>query len=388
MLSKIIYRSYGDRFPSDENIQIVEVKSKNGLDDFIKLPFKLYSKDPLFVPPLFKDMYNRFSVKNPFFLYAKARYFLAKKGRKTFGRVTAIVNSRHNEFHRDRVGFFGFFESINNFAVARSLLDKVSEVLRNEGMDTIRGPMNFSTNEECGFLLEGFNDPPVLMTPYNPPYYNDFMQKYGMKKIKDLYAYICEIPMELPEKVLRVAEIAEKRGIRVRPIDMRRFELEMRVFKDIYNSAWQKNWGFIPITIEETNYLAKRLKPIVLSGLILIAYKDEEPVGFMGVLPDINFVLKKMRGRLNPFTILKAIYYSKKIRCLRLLLLGIKSEHRNKGVDALLFREGFKNVKDKYKQFHKVEFSWILEDNIPVQRLVEMIGARLYKIYRVYEKNL
>jgi hypothetical protein len=373
---------------SDENIQVVEVKSKNDLNDFIKLPFSLYSKDPFFIPPLIKDMQNRLSDKNPFFLHAKARYFIVRKNGMLLGRVAAIINSRHNEFHKDRVGFFGFFESINNFEIARSLLKKVSEVLRIEGMDTIRGPMNFSTNEECGFLIEGFNEPPVMMTPYNPPYYNDFMEKYGMKKIRDLFAYTCETPEVLPEKILRVAEIAEKKGIKVRTINMRRFEFEMMVFRDIYNSAWQKNWGFIPITIEETNYLAERLKPIVLPGLILIAEKDEEPVGFMGVLPDINFVLKKMKGRLNPFTILKAIYYSKKIRCLRLLLLGIKSEYRNKGVDALLFREGFKNVKDKYRQFQRVEFSWILEDNIPVQRLVEVIGARLYKKYRVYEKSL
>ncbi len=373
---------------NDEGIQVIEVKSKSDLNDFIKLPFILYSKDPFFVPALIKDMHEKFSDKNPFFLDAKARYFLAKRNRRTLGRVAVIINRRHNEFHRDRVGFFGFFESVNDFHVARFLLDKASEVLKGEGMDKLRGPMNFSTNEECGFMIEGFNEPPILMTPYNPPYYNELMEKYGMKKVKDLYAYICKIPEGLPEKILRVAEIAEKRGVKVRPIDMKNFELEMMVFREIYNSAWQRNWGFIPITIEETNYLAKRLKPIVLPGLTLIAEKDGEPAGFMGVLPDFNFILKKMRGKLNPFTILKAIYYFKKIRYLRLLLLGIKSEYRNKGVDALLFREGFKNVREKYRQFQYVEFSWILEDNIPVQRLVEIIGAKLYKKYRVYEKSI
>ncbi|MGB9716254.1 MAG: N-acetyltransferase [Thermodesulfovibrionales bacterium] len=373
---------------SDESIQVIEVRSKNDLNDFIRLPFSLYSEDPFFVPPLIKDMREKFSDKNPFFLGANVRYFLAKKEKRTLGRVVAIINKRHNEFHRDKVGFFGFFESINDFAVASSLLDKVSDLLRKENMDTIRGPMNFSTNEECGFLIEGFNEPPVLMTPYNPPYYNDLMEEYGMKKAKDLYAYSCEIPQELPEKILKVAGIAEKRGVRVRPIDMKQFELEMKVFREIYNSAWQRNWGFIPITLEETKYLAERLRPIILPELTLIAEKGKEPIGFMGVLPDLNFVLRKMKGRLNPFTILKAVYYSKKIRCLRLLLLGIKFEYRNKGVDALLFREGFKNVREKYRQFQRVEFSWILEDNIAVQRLVEIVGARLYKRYRVYEKDI
>ncbi|MDI6889899.1 MAG: hypothetical protein QMC83_03015 [Thermodesulfovibrionales bacterium] len=368
--------------------EIIEVKTPRDLDDFIKLPFTLYSKNSLFVPPLIKEMRERFSYKNPFFLHARAKYFLAEKETKLSGRIAAIINHRHNEFHKDRVGFFGFFESTNDYDVVSALLDKVSEILRKEGMDRIRGPMNFSTNEECGFLLEGFNEPPLLMTPYNPPYYDDLMERYGMEKAKDLYAYICDVPEELPEKIFRVAEIAEKRGIRVRPINKKKFDSDMRIFRDVYNSAWEKNWGFIPITEEEANYMAKKLKSIVLPELTLIAEKDGGVVGFMGILPDFNFVLKKMRGKLNPITIVKAIYYSKKIRDLRLLLLGIKAEYRNKGVDALLFREGFMGIKEKYKRFKRVEFSWILEDNIPVQRLVEMIGARLYKKYRIYEKGL
>ncbi|MEW6215808.1 MAG: hypothetical protein AB1478_11520, partial [Nitrospirota bacterium] len=202
-----------------KDIEIIEVKSKKDLDDFIKLPFSLYSKDPLFVPPLIKDMREKFSPENPFFLHATARYFLAKKEGKPYGRIIAIINQRHNEFHKEKAGFFGFFESTNDYAVASALLDKVSEILKKEGMNIIRGPMNFSTNEECGFLIEGFNEPPVFMTPYNPPYYSNLMESFGMRKAKDLYAYIYDIPEELPEKILRVAEMAEKRGIRVRPIN-------------------------------------------------------------------------------------------------------------------------------------------------------------------------
>jgi len=368
--------------------EIIEVKTPRDLDDFIRLPFLLYSEDPFFAPPLNMDMRERLSPKNPFFLHGKAKYFLAKENGKPTGRIAAIINHEHNKFYKDRVGFFGFFESLNDYAVASSLLDKVSEILREEGMERIRGPMNFSTNEECGFLIDGFNAPPLLMTPYNPPYYSDLMERYGMEKAKDLYAYICDIPEELPEKILRVAEIAEKRGIRVRPINKKRFYPEMDIFRDVYNSAWEKNWGFIPLTEEETRHIAKNLKSVVLPELTLVAEKGNEPIGFMGLLPDFNFVLKKMKGKLNPVTITKAIYYSKKIKDLRLLLLGIKEKYRNKGVDALLFREGFINIKEKYKRFKRVEFSWILEDNIPVQRLVEMIGAQLYKRYRVYEKRL
>jgi len=369
--------------------EIIEVKAPRDLDDFIRLPFSIYSQDPLFVPPLVMDMRERFSrEKNPFFLYAKVTYFLAKQKGKLSGRVASIVNYRHNEFHNDKVGFFGFFESANDYSVSSALLDAVSQKLREEGMDTIRGPMNFSTNEDCGFLIDGFHEPPLLMTPYNPPYYSDLMENYGMGKAKDLYAYICDIPEQLPEKILRVAEIAEKRGIRVRPIDKKNFGGEMRIFMEVYNSAWAKNWGFIPLTEEETNHIAKKLKSIALPELTLIAEKDMEHVGFMGLLPDYNFVLKKMKGKLNPLTIVKAFHHSKKITDLRLLLLGIKAEYRHRGVDALMFREGFMSIREKYKRFKHVEFSWILEDNIPVQRLVEMMGARLYKKYRVYEKGL
>jgi hypothetical protein len=366
-------------------IEVSEVNSPKDLNDFIKLPLYLYSKNPFYIAPLFKEMFDQFSDKNPFFKHANVRYFLAKNGGNPEGRIVSIINKRHIEFHNERAGFFGFFESSNNYEIASTLLDKVSEILKKEGMDIMRGPMNFSTNEECGFLIEGFNSPPMLMTPYNPPYYNDLMERYGMIKSKDLYAYIYEVLEELPSKILRVAEIAEKKGVIVRHVNKKRFNQDMKIFKDVYNSAWGKNWGFIPLTDQELVHLAMRLKTIVVPELTLIAEKDKVPVGFMGLLPDFNFVIKHMNGKISPLSIAKALYYSKKIKDLRLLLLGIKSEYRNKGVDALLFREGFKGVKKgKYK---RVEFSWILEDNIPVQRIIEMIGGRLYKKYRIYEKK-
>lgn len=369
-----------------ESVDVIEVKSNKDLNDFIKLSLSLYSQDHFYVPPLIRDMKDQFSYKNPFFLHATSRYFIARKNRRSVGRIVSIINKRHNEFHHERTGFFGFFESVNDQEVASSLLNMVSEILKRDNMDIIRGPMNFSTNEECGFLIEGFNHPQLLMTPYNPPYYGNLMDGYGMKKAKDLYAYILEIPDKLPEKVKRVASIAEKKGIHVRPINMKKFQDEMFIFKDVYISAWKKNWGFVPPTNEEITHMGNRLKTIVVPNLTLIAEKDNEPVGFMGLLPDFYFVLKHMKGKFNPLTIAKALYYSKKIKDLRLLLLGVKAEYRNKGVDALIFREGFKGVKKG--GYRRVEFSWILEDNISVQRLVEMTGARLYKKFRVYEKRL
>jgi hypothetical protein len=253
-------------------------------------------------------------------------------------------------------------------------------------MDIMRGPMSFSTNEECGFLVEGFQSHPILMTPYNPHYYVELMEKCGLQKAKDLYAYILDIPDELPHKIHRVADLVLKTGVSVRPLSKKHFERDMRIFRDVYNSAWSKNWGFIPLTDEELVYMGMNLKPVLVPDLTLIAEKNGEPVGFMGMLPDFNLVLKEMKGRLNPVSIIKSFIYSRKIRDLRMLLLGIKYEQRNRGIDALLLREGFKGVKQG--GYKRVEFSWILEDNIPVQRLVEMIGGRLYKKYRIYEIRL
>jgi len=367
-------------------VKTIEARTEKNLDEFIRFPFSLYSKDTFYSPPLIKELREQFSDKNPFFDHAKVRYFIAEKDGRCAGRIVSIVNYRHIQFHNEKAGFFGFFECINDTEVSSALLDKVSEELKNDGMEIIRGPMNFSTNEECGFLIEGFDEPPMLMTPYNMPYYNELMENYGLHKAEDLYAYIYDVKSRLPEKVLRVAAISEKRGITVRSISKKNFASEMKVFKEVYNSAWGKNWGFIPLTDDELDYLGNRLKQIAVPDLTLIAEDNGKPVGFMGLLPDFNYVLKHMKGKLNPITIIKALHYSRKIKDLRLLLLGIKKEYRNKGVDAILFRVGFEGIKKG--GYKRVEFSWILEDNIPIQRIVEMIGGKLYKRYRIYEKKL
>jgi len=367
-------------------LELIEVKTKKELEKFIDFPYSLYAKDPLYVPTLKREVREQLSEKNPFFKHAEAKYFLAKNSGKIVGRIASIINFRHRDFHNEEIGFFGFFESMNDPDVSKKLLDTAAHDLKMKGMKTMRGPMNFSTNEECGFLIEGFDTPPMLMTPYNPRYCSGLMEKYGMEKIKDLYAYIYDVQETPPEKVLRVAAIAERRGIRVRSVDKKRFHEEMLIFKEVYNSAWEKNWGFIPLTDDELYFLGERLKQIAVPGLTLIAEDQGKPVGFMGLVPDFNSVLKHMHGRLTPFSVIKALYYSRKITGLRLLLLGIKHEYRNKGVDALLIREAFKGIKKG--GYKRVEFSWVLEDNIPIQRIIEMAGGRLYKKYRIYEKSL
>jgi GNAT superfamily N-acetyltransferase len=365
-------------------IEVVE--AGKSLDCFIRVPLELYENDPLFIPQLNREMKVHFSPKNPFFHFSEVHFLIALKDGRKAGRIASFVNKRHNEFHKEPTGFFGFFECIPDQQVANALFERAAFHLRGEGMDRMRGPMNFSTNEECGFLLEGFHEPPMIMMPYNPPFYNELSEGCGLRKAKDLYAYIHEMQEELPEKVLRVADIVERRGIKVRNINMKRFIDDMRIFKEVYHSAWEENWGFVPMTDEELEYSAGRLKQIIVPELTAIAEKDGVPVGFFGIVPDFNRVLKKMNGRLNPLTILKALYYSRKIDDSRALLLGIRKDHRNKGVEALMFRKVFPALKKG--GYRRVEFSWILEDNVPVQRTIETFGGKLYKKYRIYEKSL
>lgn len=368
-------------------IHVLPADDKKTFKEFLHFPFKLYDKNPYWVPPLLKDIRTQFSHQNPFFRHGEVAPFIAKSDGNTAGRITAIYNSAHINFWGERAGFFGFFECIDNLEVASALIEKVKQWLREKGMMLLRGPMNFSTNEECGLLIEGYDSSPMIMMPYNFPYYQRLLEGCGLRKAKDLFAYIIDMPESLPEKILRVGEIAQRHDIKVRHIDIKSFRQEMDVFKALYNSAWQKNWGFVPITEEELGYIARRLKPIIIPELTLIAEYKGVPVGFMILLPDFNYVLKKVGGRLLPFGIFKALWYSKKIKDLRLMLLGIKEGFRRQGVDALLFIEGFKAVK-RMGCYKWVEFSWVLEDNTPVQRLIELSDGKLYKTYRIYETGI
>jgi len=356
--------------------------------DFIRLPYSVHPAESLYVPQLEHDLKKEFSTeKNPFFRHARARYFIARRDGVPVGRVASIINDLHNEYHNERVGFFGFFDCMDDPEAAVMLLERAASDLRENGMTAMRGPMSFSTNEECGLLVEGFDEPPMLMTPYNPPYYEKLVEGFnGMAKAKDLYAYLYRIGASLPEKMLRGAAFAERRGVTVRHIEKKNFAAEMMSFKEVYNSAWAENWGFVPLTDEEIGYKGALMKPIIVPELTLIAEAEGETVGFLGLLPDMNQVLRHMRGKINPITIIKALYYSRKVRDLRLLLLGIKATHRTRGVDAILYREAFSAA--SRLGYKDVELSWILEDNEAMKRVIDLLDSRLYRKFRIYEAPL
>ncbi|GAB5045949.1 GNAT family N-acetyltransferase [Thermodesulfovibrio sp. TK110] len=373
-------------FLDKEALEIKEVINKKQLKDFVTLPLKLYKNDSFYASPLIKDMMEHLSEKNPFFKRAKVKFYIAYKGEKPVGRIAALVNYAHLEYHQDNAGFFGVFECVNDQTVANALFDKAKEFLKENNLSIMRGPMNLSTNEECGFLYEGFDTPSMIMIPYNPPYYNKLAEAYGMKKAKDLYCFLADIPDKLPSKIERIAHFAEKQGIRARTVKLKNLTEELYAFMEVYNEAWASNWGFIPITKEEIDYMAMKLKPVALPELVIVAEKDGKPVGFFGAIPDFNEVLRRIKGKLTPLTIIKALYYRRKIQSIRLLLFGVKKEMRHKGVESIMLREAFKGAK-KYG-FKKVEFSWILEDNYDTINLTQIINARRYKILRIYETNI
>ena len=371
--------------PSD--IEIYQVKTTKDMDTFINFPWQIYKNDPHWVPPLKRDVkYKLDRSKHPFFDHATMELFLARHGDNILGRIAAIIDDGYNKFHKGKTGTFGMFECIDEYNIARSLFSAVESWCKNMGMDKIRGPMNLSMNDECGFLLEGFDSDPVIMMTYNPKYYLDFCEKYGFIKAKDLYAYLKD-RVGVVDRIAKLVErVKKKENVVVRPINMKKFEYDVAIIKDIYNAAWEVNWGFVPMTEKEMDLMAKELKPIIEPELVLFAEVNGTPVGVSITLPDFNQVLKKLNGRLNPIGIIKFLYYKRKITGLRAIVFGLKKEYRRTGINTVLYYETEKRGAQLGYQW--CEMSWNLEDNDLINRFDEAVGGRLYKKYRIYEKNI
>lgn len=371
-------------------MKIELVSDKKMMDQFIRLPWLVYKGNPNWVPPLLKEMKFLFSGKNPFFHHAEAAYFLARENGAVVGRIAAIIDRNHINTHNEQVGFFGFFECLpGQAAAADGLLSAAAGWLKERAIEVMRGPMNPSVNDECGFLTDGFDTPPMIMMPYTPPYYLDYMERCGLAKAKDLYAYI-SIIKDVPsaDRLEKLAASLRKRipGLVVRPANMKKFNKELSAVKDIYNSAWLHNWGFVPMTDEEIDSMAERLKPLLVADLLIMAEVNGDPVAFFMAVPDFNYVLGKLNGRLGPLGIIKFLWYSRKIRDIRVLTLGVKEEYRRKGIEAMLYLASFKAAMKK--GYERAEMSWILEDNVLMQKGCELMGGKLYKKYRIYEKRL
>jgi len=379
------------------DLHVTPVRSRAELKEFVRLPWKVYRGDPNWVPPLIADSMKLFDRDHhPFHRHADVECFLARRGAtglngapagEVVGRIAAFVNHAHNEFHGENIGFFGFFETMPDPRVASALLQAAAGWLRERQVSAMRGPANFSSNEEWALLIDGFDSPPKVMMTYNPPEYARYLEDFGFVKAKDLVAYWMDSTVPIPERYERLAEeMARREGITIRSLDKKRMDREIEVVRAVYNSAWEKNWGFVPMTPAEFDHMAKELKPVVDPDFVLFVEVEGKPVGFTLALPDLNQALKVANGRLWPFGLVRMLTESKRIRTVRVLTLGVVSEYRRQGIDVLMYLQLWKN--GLRRGMRGGEFSWILEDNVPMRRALDRMGARVYKTYRLYDYPL
>lgn len=380
---------------SQNNIRILPISNddKKGVKKFIDLSWKIYNpKDhPQWVPPLRIAVKESLDTKhNPFYKKADIQLFLAEKDGKFVGRIAAIHNRSYNEFHQDKTGFYGFFEAIDDQNVANALFDAAAGWLKERGLQTMQGPMNPSTNHECGLLVRGQSQHPTIMTTWNPKYYETLHEGAHLKTAKDLVAYF--LPTEkmsaLPPKVVAYAERIKKESrISFRDFDVKNFEREVEICFEIYNSAWEKNWGFFPMSREEFFFAAKDMKMLLDPDFAFIAEVDGKPAGFMLALPDLNWVLKRIpNGKLFPTGIFKLLLGKRMLKTVRILTLGVKPEFRGGGIFAAFTYESF--LRANKRKLVGGEASWILEDNEAMNKPWRDLGAPLYRRWRIYERSL
>ncbi len=373
---------------SSKEITVQEAKTKKDLKAFLRFPWRIYKGDPYWVPPLLKEYAFHFSPRNPFLHHARIVPYMAIKNGSIVGRIAAIVDQNYIDFHREETGFFGFFESVNDLSVSHALLDQVKGFLQGRGLKTMMGPVNPSTNDECGLLIDGFDSSPCFMMSYNPPYYQELLEGCGLHKAKDLYANFMSTDREIPDRIRRISRhvITRLSGLTIRPINLRRLDEEVMLFKEVYNGAWRDNWGFVPLTDEEMNLMVNKLKPLLVPDLALFAEIGDKTVGFALALPDYNFVIKRLNGRLGPLGLIKFLYYTRRIEAVRVMLLGVKEEYRKRGIETILYTELFQRGQAMGYQWG--EMSWILEDNHPMQKGIEALGGKRYKTYRIFQSPL
>ena len=369
-------------------IVLKKVESSKDIDAFIHFPHRLYSEDRHWVAPLDSERRKFLSPEiNPFFDHAETQYYLALSSNgETLGRVAATVDHDHNRFHKENIGFFGMFECVQDTEVSNLLLNAAEQWCQSKHLNRIRGPLNLSINHECGLLVENFEDSPVLGIPYNPPYYADLFHHWGLEKIKDLISLDLRLT-QVPEYLQRAVPLIRKRNrFTTRCLQLDRFEEEINVLWEIYNSAWETNWGFVPMTHEEFIFTAREMKQVVDPRLCFIAEVKGEPAGFSLTLPDINQALKPLKGKLFPFGWLKFILGKRKINRSRVITLGVKKKFQRLGIDACFYHDTYKQLMEM--NIFRVDMSWILEDNTAMIGPIEKIGGVIYKRHRIYERNI
>src|SRR3954449_8403185 len=371
-------------------VEVRPVRSRRDLMRFIKLPYRLYKGQPNWVPPLIYERKKHLDrEKNPFFEHAEAEYFLAERDGEVVGRISAHIDRRLNEVQDNEWGLFGFFESIDDQEVADALFKTAEGWNRERGRERMVGPFDFSTNHECGLLVDGYELKPQILEFWHHPYYQGLFEKAGMAKAMDLYKYFLDVSDRakvLPVVIELADKVESEHGVVVRNMRKKDFENEVRRFMEVYNGAWENNWGFVPLTDAELKAYARDLKPVLDERWAMIAEKDGETVGAGLTLPDYNQVLKHLNGRLLPLGWAKALWYRRKISDVRVFALGVKREYQHTGVAAGLYVEHYRMAAQTPQSGG--ETGWILESNEPMNKAMEMMGGKRVKRYRFYEKPL
>jgi hypothetical protein len=370
------------------SLEIRPIASKRDTKDFIKFQWEIYKDFPNWVPPLIMDRKKLMDrEKNPFYKHSEAEFYLARKNGKIVGRIGAIINHNHNKEHNENIGFFGFFECINDQVIADALFKTAIDWLKAHKVEAVRGPVTPSVNDEYGLLIDGFQYPPVFLMSYNPPYYADLISKAGFKKAKDLYAYQMRQETVFDAKLVRGSEMLKKReGLTFRTLNIDDFDNEVKRIKALYNRAWQYNWGAVPMTDEEFDMLAKDLKPVFIPELVLFAEYKGEPIGFSLSLPDLNVPLIHNRSGNLITGLFYMMLYKRKIHRARIIVLGVVKERQHTGAGVVLFHETARRGVDL--GYYEGEAGWVLEDNVMMNRGAELMKGNRWKTYRIYEKSI
>jgi hypothetical protein len=373
-------------------VQIRAVTTAADAERFLDVPARVYAADSNWVPPLRSSIAKQFEPENPFFQYGRLQRFIAidPDTGKAVGRIGAAVNDRLLERERQQIGLFGYFECVEDFAVAQALLQAACDWLRQQGMTRVRGPIDLSTHNSCLFLVDGFDTPPIVMMPYNPAYYPQFVEQDGWHKAKDAYAYDFPLTSSLPEEFEKAYRIACKSGVTFRPIRTKGegFDQDCRSLYDLFTRAFSDNWSSTPRTEEEFLEEARSLQNLVDPDVFPIAEYNGEMIGFFMGLPDYNIALKRVNGKLDFLGILKFLWYRRQIDQGRVIAICSLPEFRRKMVPLALIYLGLKGGIQKGKPYKRAELSWVYEDNFPSRKLIEASGGKIYKTYRIYEKSL
>lgn len=379
--------------PADRTLSVetIDLGKKAEVRQFVRVPWRIYRDDSNWVPPLMLERLQHLSAKNPYFQHAQVRAWIARRDGEVVGRISAQVDQLHQQRYADQTGFFGLLEAIDDPAVFNALIDTATNWLRGQGMKRIRGPFSLSINDETGLLVEGFDSPPYLMMNHAQQYYARRIEELGFVKAKDMFAYLIDPKFTTPKVVHGIMERTRGR-IRVRPLNRSRFDDEMQTLQDIFEDAWSENWGFLPFTPEEFREVGKNLKFLVEDDWIQIAEIDGKPEAMMVTFPNVNEAIRDLNGALLPFGWAKLLWRLKVsgVKTGRVALMGVRKHYQNSMLGSALAFTVIEATRPPVikRGVREVEMSWILEDNTRMRRILDAIGARISKRYRVYERAI